>query len=118
MDVLLAEPTRARIYSGLNALVPIAIAYGLATGTEAAVLAGLAGAVLGNGMATLNAHNARAWLYGIATAIGAAAVVYGLASEAEATLWVDLAAALLGVTGTRVARFHTGPPPRLTNPRS
>ena len=48
------ESTRAWIYRDLLALQPIVVAYGLATETEAVLWVGVASAVLGTGLASLN----------------------------------------------------------------
>lgn len=48
------ESTRAWIYRILLALQPIVVAYGLATETEAVLWVGVASAILGSGLATLN----------------------------------------------------------------
>ena len=49
-----SERTRAYIYAVLTALVPLAIAYGIATAEEAALWLAVAGSVLGLGLATAN----------------------------------------------------------------
>lgn len=104
---LFTAPVRARIYLTLLAAAPLLVLYGVASATQAALWAALAGQVLANGMATINARNARRWLYGTATAAAALAVAYGLTSEAEAALWLAVAAAALGTTGTGVAALYT-----------
>lgn len=48
------EATRAWIYRILLALQPLVVAYGVATETEAVLWVGVASAVLGTGLATLN----------------------------------------------------------------
>ena len=48
------ETTRAWIYRVLLALQPLIVAYGLATETEAVLWVGVASAVLGTGLASLN----------------------------------------------------------------
>jgi hypothetical protein len=48
------EATRAWIYRVLLAAIPIAIAYGVINEQDAALWVGLAGAVLGTGLATIN----------------------------------------------------------------
>lgn len=104
---LFPAPARARIYLTCLAAAPLLVVYGLASATQAALWAALAGQVLANGMATINAHTARRWLYGTTTAAAALAVAYGLTSDAEAALWLAVAAAALGTTGTGVAALYT-----------
>lgn len=48
------EATRAWIYRILLALQPIAVAYGVATETEAVLWVAFASAVLGTGLAAIN----------------------------------------------------------------
>lgn len=49
-----SERVRAYIYAVLVALVPLCIGYGILTAEQAALWLGLAGAVLGLGLATAN----------------------------------------------------------------
>lgn len=49
-----SQKTRAYIYRGLVATAPLAVVYGLASGTEVAVWLGAAGAWLGVGLAAKN----------------------------------------------------------------
>jgi hypothetical protein len=49
-----SEATRAYIYRVLLAIIPILTVYGIVDGNDAAVWIGLAGAVLGQGLATAN----------------------------------------------------------------
>jgi len=48
------ETTRAWIYRILLALQPLVVAYGIATETEAVLWVGVASAVLGTGLASVN----------------------------------------------------------------
>lgn len=54
-----SERTRAYVYAILVAAVPLAIAYGILTAEQAALWLGLAGAVLGLGLATANTSTKR-----------------------------------------------------------
>lgn len=54
MPNLKSEATRAYVYRVLTALVPISISYGIVDGKNAALWIGLAMAVLGTGLASVN----------------------------------------------------------------
>lgn len=49
-----SESVRAYIYRVLLAVIPILTVYGVVDGNDAAVWIGLAGAILGQGLATAN----------------------------------------------------------------
>ena len=49
-----SEATRAYVYRILTALVPISISYGIVDGKNAALWIGVAMAVLGTGLASVN----------------------------------------------------------------
>ena len=98
--------TRGRIYITITAVLAAAVAHGLLTESAALLWAGVGSAVLGNGLAVINAHTARRWIYGIALATQPLVAYAGLASEGQAALWVGVVAAVLGMT-TAVA---TTPP--------
>jgi hypothetical protein len=100
---------RNRLYLVLTTLQPLLMFYGLADESQAPLWISLGAAVLGNGLAVLNADTARIWLYGVAGAVATLVVAYGLISGAEAEMWLTVLAAVLGIVGTGTAAVTTPP---------
>lgn len=59
LEALKRESVRAYIYRGLLGSAPVAVAYGLVSGEEAALLVGAAAAWLGVGLAARNTSTER-----------------------------------------------------------
>lgn len=94
--------TRGRWYATVLAVLAVASSYGALDTAEALLVGGVASAVLGNGMAVINAHNWRRWIYGIGLAVQPAAVYLEVATDTQAGLWLVVLSALIG-TGTAAA---------------
>lgn len=99
---------RAALYQALPVLTALLVTLGVANSSQSTLWAGLATAIIGPGLAFINARNVsslRTALYAILTAGQAVAIGYGLLGDAST--WTPVVAAVIAAVGGGIAVVNT-----------